>query len=333
MDKVTALTPAASAGDWHEAFTALHGASRVWVPDRAAPWTGRLDWRRSPGYALALCAGGRQTVTRSARHIERDPRGTYELLVPLAGAAQVEQGSASGKVTPGVMALCPVDRPLVFAHDAGFRSVSLIVPGREVVARSPAVARAPRLFGADAGLGRVVRSMVTTLHEERDALTDTLFDLACERLLDLVCLAADGATDTAPTGERARTEAAIRRHVRRHAADAGLDVGGIASALGWSTRYIQQVLRDGGTTARDLVRRERLLLARTRLSAPGWADRSVADIAHACGFGSHAAFSTAFRREFGLTPREARRAALAPTERDGEPVGRAAGGHVPVGVK
>ncbi|MFD7835462.1 helix-turn-helix domain-containing protein [Streptomyces sp. NPDC059761] len=65
---------------------------------------------------------------------------------------------------------------------------------------------------------------------------------------------------------------------------------------------------------------ERLLLARTRLSSPGWAGQSIAGIAHACGFGSHASFSTAFRREFGVTPREARNGALPP------PAGQAPGG-------
>ncbi|MGW1004757.1 helix-turn-helix domain-containing protein [Streptomyces sp. NPDC002520] len=61
-------------------------------------------------------------------------------------------------------------------------------------------------------------------------------------------------------------------------------------------------------------------LARTRLSGPGWAGQSIAEIAHACGFGSHASFSTAFRQEFGMTPREARHRALPP------PADRAPGG-------
>ncbi|MFD3562858.1 helix-turn-helix domain-containing protein [Streptomyces sp. NPDC058686] len=33
----------------------------------------------------------------------------------------------------------------------------------------------------------------------------------------------------------------------------------------------------------------------------------AAQIAHSCGFGGHASFATAFRREFGMTPGEARR--------------------------
>ncbi|WP_405974998.1 AraC family transcriptional regulator [Streptomyces sp. NBC_00988] len=296
-----------SASAWDEVFTGLHGASRIRVPDRRAPWTGHLEWQRSKTYSLALCSGGEEVVDRDNRHIRTDPRGTYELLVPLSGSAWVEQGVAAGEIGPGVMALCDIDRPLTFAHGADLRSISLIVSGQHLAARSELAAGGPHLLGGDRGLGRVVRQLTTTLHEEREHLSETTFDIACDRLLDLVCLAAEGGVDSAPTGQRASVEAAIRRYVREHACDRDLDVVGIARALGWSARYVQQVLQAAGTTSRDLIRRERLNVARTRLASASWTTYSIAEIAHASGFGSHASFATAFRAEFGLTPREARR--------------------------
>ncbi|MCZ4512723.1 helix-turn-helix transcriptional regulator [Streptomyces sp. ActVer] len=121
-----------------------------------------------------------------------------------------------------------------------------------------------------------------------------------------MCLAAEGGNDSAPTGQRATVEAAIRRYIREHACDRDLDVVGVARALGWSARYVQQVLQAANTTARDLIRRERLNVARSRLASASWSTYSIAEIAHSCGFGSHASFATAFRSEFGMTPREAR---------------------------
>ncbi|MFJ5274846.1 AraC family transcriptional regulator [Streptomyces sp. NPDC088358] len=298
--------------DWNDAFTGLHGASRITVPDRTAPWTGRLDSQRTQTYGIALCSGGQETVVRDARHITSDPRGTYELLVPLAGTAWVEQGPSAGEIRPGAMALCDMDRPMTFAHDDDFLSIALIVPGREVAHRNPAAVREPQMLSAAGGLGRVIRTMVTTLQEEREQFSETTFDIACERVLDLVCLAAEGATDSAPSGRRAAVEAEVRRYIRRHACDDDLDIATIARALGWSTRYIQHVLRAADTTSRDLIRHERLHLARTRLASANWTGHSVAQIAHSCGFGSHASFSTAFRQEFGMTPRDARHGALPP---------------------
>ncbi|MER5408687.1 AraC family transcriptional regulator [Streptomyces sp. NPDC002769] len=298
--------------DWNDAFTGLHGASRITVPDRTAPWTGRLDSQRTQTYGIALCSGGQETVVRDARHITSDPRGTYELLVPLAGTAWVEQGHSAGEIRPGAMALCDMDRPVTFAHDDDFLSIALIVPGREVAHRNPAAVREPQMLSAANGLGRVIRTMVTTLQEEREQFSETTFDIACERVLDLVCLAAGGATDSAPSDRRAAVEAEVRRYIRRHACDDDLDIATVARALGWSARYIQHVLQAADTTSRDLIRHERLRLARTRLASANWTGHSVAQIAHSCGFGSHASFSTAFRQEFGMTPRDARRGALPP---------------------
>jgi AraC-like DNA-binding protein len=137
-------------------------------------------------------------------------------------------------------------------------------------------------------------------------LSETTFDIACEQVLDLVCLAVDGAEDSAPAAQRKQVEAQVRQYVRRHAADPDLAIAGIARALGWSARYLQGVLRQAGTTSRDLIRTERLRLARTRLAAPAWDNQSIAQIASACGFASHATMATAYRREFGMTPRETR---------------------------
>ncbi|MFG1610598.1 helix-turn-helix domain-containing protein [Actinoplanes sp. NPDC049265] len=297
------LTPTPDA--WREAFIDLHGASRVTLTD-AGPWAGRLEWQRSQTYGIALCGNVREEFVRERRHIRTDPRGVFELLVPTAGSAQVEQAASAGEIRPGTLALCDVDRPLTFTHGENFQSVALLVPGEAVHRRLPSAARDPQVFDGTAGLGRLIRQTVLTLQQEREHLSEATFDLACDQLLDLLCLAGDGAGDSAPAAQRREVGEQVRRYVRRHAADPGLSIAGIARALGWSVRYLQDVLRDTGTTSRDLIRSERLRLARTRLASPAWDNRSIAQIAHASGFASHASFATAYRREFGVTPRDTR---------------------------
>jgi AraC-like DNA-binding protein len=295
-----------SAETWRDAFLALHGTSSVEIAD-SGPWAGRLEGRRSRAFGVVLCGGVHMSLNRDTRHIRSDARGTCELLVPVTGSARMEQGSSSGEILPGFMALCEIDRPLQFAHTTDFSSISLVVPMQEIERRNPALIRAPQAFAGVSGLGRLARQMVVTLQEERREFSETAFDIACEQLLDLVCLVADGAADSAPTGQRAAVLAEIRRYIRRHADEHDLSVAGIARDLGWSKRHIQEVLKDVGTTSRDLIREERLRLARTRLSSAGWAERSVAQIAYASGFTSHASFSTAFRQEYGLTPSDVRK--------------------------
>jgi AraC-like DNA-binding protein len=295
-----------SAEAWRDAFVGLHGMGRVRIAD-FGPWAGRLECQQSQSFAVALCGGVQLVLNRDMRHIRSDPRGTYELLVPIAGAAHVEQGLSSGEILPGLMALCDIDRPVEFAHSEDFSSISVVVPAREIDRRNPAMARKSQAFTGVSGLGRLARQMAITLQEERQQFSETAFDIACEQLLDLICLVAEGATDSAPAEQRAAVEAEIRRYIRRHTDDRDLNVASVARALGWSTRYIQEVLKNAGTTSRDLIREERLRVARSRLSSAGWARHPVAQIASASGFTSHASFSTAFRQEFGMTPRDARK--------------------------
>ena len=297
------LTPTPDA--WRDEFIDLHGDSRVTLTD-TGPWAGRLEWQRSRSYGIALCGSVREEFVRERRHIRADPRGAFELLVPTAGSAQVVQAASAGEIRPGTLALCDVDRPFTFTHDEGFQSVALIVPGEAIHRRSPAAARDPQVVDGTAGLGRLIRQTVLTLQQEREHLSETAFDIACDQVLDLLCLAAEGAGDSAPAARRREVEAQVRQYVRRHAADPDLSITGIARVLGWSVRYLQDVLQAAGTTSRDLIRSERLRLARTRLASSAWDDRSIAQIAHASGFASHASFATAYRREFGSTPRETR---------------------------
>ncbi len=301
-----------TADAWRESFIDLHGASRVTLTD-AGPWAGRLEWQRSRSYGIALCGNVREEFVRERRHIRTDPRGAVELLVPTAGSAQVEQAAAAGEIRPGTLALCDVDRPVTFAHGETFQSVALIFPGEAMHRRNPAAARNAQVFDGTAGLGRLIRQTVLTLQQEREHFSEATFDIACDQLLDLLCLVADGAGDSAPTAQRREVEAQVRQYVRRHAADPGLSITGIARVLGWSARYLQDVLQAVGTTSRDLIRSERLRLARTRLASSTWDNRSIAQVAHASGFASHASFATAYRREFGVTPRETR------GDRRGEP--------------
>jgi transcriptional regulator GlxA family with amidase domain len=69
---------------------------------------------------------------------------------------------------------------------------------------------------------------------------------------------------------------------------------------------VQLILHRSGTTPTDLIRRERLSLARSLLEDPRQRHRTIAAIAAECGFGSAAAFTKAFHASFGVPPRDIR---------------------------
>lgn len=91
----------------------------------------------------------------------------------------------------------------------------------------------------------------------------------------------------------------------------------IARSLKCSRATLYRLFARRGETVAGTIWRARLDRACRMLTTPTPGQRfSIAEIASRCGFPNHAAFSHMFKREFGLTPREARNeAAYAPPRR------------------
>ncbi|KAB2385918.1 helix-turn-helix domain-containing protein [Actinomadura montaniterrae] len=83
----------------------------------------------------------------------------------------------------------------------------------------------------------------------------------------------------------------------------------MAHGLGWSLRQVQLALQQAGTTPRELIREERLRLVRDRLRDPRPRHVSISALGHAAGIPSPSAFSAAYRRRFGESPRDTRQRA------------------------
>lgn len=290
---------------WSALTNSIHCAMGLEFGD-PGNFRGRLQQQGTESFQLVQWWSGEVRFDRSRRHISHDERGTVELFVPMTGSAIVEHGSAREAVRPRDLALYPIDRPLRLWHGPGFSAVTFIIPALRAAARGADLAQV-RLFDGDQGVGRIVRDMVSGLREEQDALQAGPFDAVSDRLVDLLCLLAASAAD-AGTGatHKADVEASIRRFIREHAPEADLSPQSIAAALGWSTRYVQAIMHDAGTTPTALIRQERLALARQRLESRAYATWTIERIGRSCGFQTASAFSSAFRAEFGMTPRESR---------------------------
>lgn len=285
---------------WTETISRLHGRVRI---EASADLHACVDWQMTDQFRLVHWAGGAEHVSRDPQDVRADPRGTVEILFPLRGAAEFEQSGRRARVGPQSTLMSVVDRPLLLRHSAGFEALALVIPESRLAGRIKAVDQHPTLSEGRTGLARVAVDILQTIRAERAAFTAAEFESACERALDLSCLSLSGA-EMADADHRSEVRATIRRFVVERVADPQLDGHMIAAALGWSLRYVQAVLRDGGVTPSELIRNARLDLARVQLEQQPYV--AIGRVAADCGFGSHAAFSTAFRGRFGIAPRELR---------------------------
>ncbi|MFI6333580.1 helix-turn-helix domain-containing protein [Streptomyces sp. NPDC050535] len=259
-------------------------------------------------YQLVRVRSDEIEYSRTARQVREDPDEGYRLLLPLTGEIVVRQSDRETRLTPGTGTLVSFGAPFECLQDASAQAFVLTIPAREL--DGPLNRRSPLATSLDlsSGLGRVVSSMVSDLHAERDDLTDLQFDAVADRVVELLCLFA--ASDDRPDapGHLTDVETMVRRFVREHAADPALTGTSMARTLGWSLRQVQLALQRVGTTPRDLIREERLRLVRERLRCGDCEHLTITDLAYASGFSSASALSTAFRQRFGVSPREMRHA-------------------------
>lgn len=110
-------------------------------------------------------------------------------------------------------------------------------------------------------------------------------------------------TGTRPHQEHAACIEAVKRYIRDHIHEP-LDRGRLAEVAGFSIPHFHRVFTaHTGQSAASYVRRLRLERAGRKLRM-GAVD--ITEVALAAGYDSHAAFSKAFRQQFGLSPSEFR---------------------------
>ncbi|MDL4819661.1 helix-turn-helix domain-containing protein [Actinomadura opuntiae] len=276
-------------------------------------------------YQLALRRSDQLGCVRTAGQVRRERADGYRFLLPLDGELTLAQDGREARLRPGTGGLVTLAAPFrvgVVPRPAALRGVRpsgaggparafvMTIPAREMDRRLRRPSPVATGLDLSAGLGRVVADMVRAVGEERRALSAPQFDAACDRITELLCVIVAGRQrPPAAPGHLAEVEAVVRRYVREHATDPGLTGAAMAQDLGWSLRQVQLALQHAGTTPRELIREERLRLVRDRLRNPQDRDVTITDLAHATGFSSASALSTAFRRRYGVSPRELRHAA------------------------
>jgi len=297
--------PRERADFWSE-HIASYQSRMGYVYARTDNFRGATVRQRSDTYQLVRFESDAVEYSRTAQQVRQDPDEDYRLLLPLTGRITLRQQDQVARLAPGAGALVTFGSPFQCAQDASTLAYILTIPAREI--DGPLNRKSPLAAGLDltTGLGSVVGSMLKGLHEQRDALTDAQFDAVSDRVVELLCMLASGDDRPDSPGHLAEVEAMVRRHVRDHAADPGLSGASMAHTLGWSLRQIQLALQHVGTTPRDLIREERLRLVRGRLQCAECEHLTITELAYASGFSSASTMSTAFRRRFGVSPREMR---------------------------
>jgi AraC family transcriptional regulator, positive regulator of tynA and feaB len=297
------------AADWEGVLAATHVAFDVRLPEPAA-FVGTVVRRRIGALSLVECTCGPFAGRRGRAGMGDPGEGRLGLQIVRRGAERVLRGGRAGQVlTTGAVGLWDGSVPTAVEVLAPFSKRTVIFPRELVQAVSPRLADAgslPPLAGRP-GVGLLVR-YVDALADELPALDERCAGAAADVLLELLRAVVEPDALDARAARREALRARARRYVRANLTDPRLGPAGVARALSVSVRTLHAAFADTDESVAALVRRSRLARCREDLLEP--AGGTITEIAFRWGFTDATHFSHAFKREYGLTPREVRRARI-----------------------
>jgi AraC-like DNA-binding protein len=285
---------------WIDHVRTNQGSLHVRALADTAVFRGATLVQRDADYQLVDKWSDGVQYSRTDADIRADDRSESVLIVPRRGVFDVEQAEDQIRLRPGHGGIVSKARALQLRHDFWARGWTFnTIDGRW----RRAAEQRPVTLDLRHGLGSIVRTMIWAVSKQYRSLDSYEFARSCATINDLLLACAldhGGLPDTLHSVERA-----VREYVALHACEPDLTPRLVARSLGWSVRQVQLALQRAGTTTSDLIRSTRLTSAAglLRNSPPG---TTITSIASDSGFRSMTSFEVAFKKQFGITPREAR---------------------------
>lgn len=158
------------------------------------------------------------------------------------------------------------------------------------------------------GVGRVLSDFTTSLFANAPGIDPQQWPSLLRATMHLIYAAtgAPGSGEHVATSARELQRANVMRYIESRLRDPGLRPAAIAAANGMSLRNLELMFRELDTTIVATIRERRLERCREDLCDPALAHRTIMEIAEHWGFGDQAHFSRAFKKQFGMTPSDAR---------------------------
>ena len=259
--------------------------------------------------ALGRLRSTTQDFDRSRYKIARDGMDGYLLQFYLSGRSASRGGSNSGVAGEGDLYVIDMAQPLSTTttdHD----QISFVVPRRLMTTRLESADTAHmKVVPAGLPLVALFRESLKSFYGQLDRMSLREAEIAIPPLLDLAAAAINGHADERNVaGVNLACFVGLRRHVEDNLLDPDLTLDSLLATFGLSRRKAYRLFEPVGGFA-TYVNRRRLQRALQALRSPDWRYVSISEIGSAHGFPNAENFSRAFRREYGLSPREVRQLA------------------------
>lgn len=257
-------------------------------------------------------------ITTGRHHVMHNPStaaaAAIAITLQMTGTGVIEQYGRTARLIAGTWSICSSSEPYILSSPSASHRLVVLIPATRIERGIDVRAIAARAFTGTSGVSRLAFGAASWLIDEFNSLTMVRADDLAESLARLMSLAIYERTRQQPLEPGQRTLAdRIRDYVAQHLHDPDLSLDTIARDLNASKRSLHRAVSELDGSIHNLIWHARLERCHEDLRDPAKSQQSIANIAQSWGFKNSTHFSRAFRTRFGMSAREARRAALSGT--------------------
>lgn len=316
MDQVstTGLPVSGRMAAWNDLYSSR--MSRVeFTPGDQHKFDAVLSIGRLGPVKLAKLCVDRCSIERGRHHLTQSPR-VYSFHLQASGSSVFYHYGREAHLSAGDIVLCDTGMPHYF--HTGDRSETVMVRVTPDVLRE--YLPSPEQFcglhlGHSVGVTHTVAAMMRSLSDKTDfsACQDYEARIA-SYLLEMISISYTMGFDCRGASTVAwKRRNDVVRYIEDHLRDPSLTAESVAAGVHLSTRHLRTVFSASGEKVSAYILRRRLEECARKMRDPAWSGQTLMKIAFAWGFNSAAHFTRSFRDQFGVSPREYRRAAERPS--------------------
>lgn len=232
---------------------------------------------------------------------------SHAILLTLQGygISILKQNDRTARIAPGQMCLCDADQPYTVLNPASSQRIALSVP-RERFDRRIDLSQVMLRTLQSGGSSRVMSATLASLVDELTVVDGARASVWADCVIQMLQLAIREQAVAVPwASERVTLGERIRTYVKENLRDPALSIDSLATALGRSKSALHRAVRPD--SIHELIWNDRLQWGRRDLLNPTLRHQSITSIALSWGFRDASHFCHAFKRQFGQSPREARK--------------------------
>ena len=266
-----------------------------------------MDLRRVGRFSCARIVQTSSSLLRSRREIEKSDLEEIFVLLQLSGRSHLEQSGRTAQMSPGAVTIIHSSRPCRFVFDG--KNVQLAFHLPAAVATAKAMAWESRLATVfDDSTNAAIGALLRSTFESADPRTRSRGEVVADAIAGLLATCLEGDSWKLGSEHEAGEEllSTVQLYVLAHLGDSGLSPEVIAAAHGISERTLHRMFGPSGHSVCRWIRQSRLDRCAADLADPRMRSQSISQIAFRWGFNDAAHFSTVFRAEYSLSPREYR---------------------------